>query len=593
MHTEQAIRRWFFALLAVVYVSSFPYLQAINNPNENTRTYLVMALVDHGTFHLDPVVKRFGWTNDMAKVPDPRAPGGAHLASVKGPFMSVIGVPVYAAQKTVLRLFGKRPPGPTAPPAEAAAWLRTTTLTLQLFCAHLPCFAFLVWLERRLRRLTDDVVLRLAAVAAVGLGTNYLAYAFVFVSHAWSAIAAFAALDLVHAERARLRGSPGAMPDAKIALATGVFLGLGTLLEYQGVFLSAALGLYALTVFWRPRVLGALALGAGACAAVLMLFQWRSFGSPLASGHKMMETQAFGELWKAGFLGFTAPNREAIVGLLFDRGYGFFGTSPFFWLIALFPLALLRRVPSASAIEARRAAWVSLVASGILVLTLGSSLMWRGGWTIGPRYLGALPGLLVVPLVMGLDAAAEASSRAVVRGIAGGLALASFLQTGVLSLLVSTLPEAITRPVPQIVLPFLSLGLVPHHAGELFGIGDPRVFMLGPAAAFTALFLVLAAPIGESGAMRGTRAVLGFAVAALALSPALRLPVGEPDHGAEVRALFYDKWEPAGRDALSMARTAAERDACAFHEVARLETMLGRAREAERARAAAAGCATR
>jgi hypothetical protein len=57
----------FFALLAVTYFPAYPYLQAVNNPNENTRTFLTMALVDDGTVALDRQVARHGWTNDWAR----------------------------------------------------------------------------------------------------------------------------------------------------------------------------------------------------------------------------------------------------------------------------------------------------------------------------------------------------------------------------------------------------------------------------------------------------------------------------------------------------------------------------------------------
>ena len=46
---DGAMTRVFRGLLLLVYLSVFPFLPALNNPNENTRVYLAMALVDHGT----------------------------------------------------------------------------------------------------------------------------------------------------------------------------------------------------------------------------------------------------------------------------------------------------------------------------------------------------------------------------------------------------------------------------------------------------------------------------------------------------------------------------------------------------------------
>ena len=46
----------------------FPYLRAVNNPNEFTRVYTLMSLVESRTFRIDEQVQTWGWTNDMARV---------------------------------------------------------------------------------------------------------------------------------------------------------------------------------------------------------------------------------------------------------------------------------------------------------------------------------------------------------------------------------------------------------------------------------------------------------------------------------------------------------------------------------------------
>ncbi|MCC6645704.1 MAG: hypothetical protein IT374_09055 [Polyangiaceae bacterium] len=561
---ERRLTRAFFGLLAIVYFGVFPYLQEVNNPNENSRTYLVLALVDHHTFRLDEVARRYGWTNDLARVPEPG--GGTHLAAVKGPWMSLIGAPVYAAERAVLAAVGKRPPTATAGQAAHQRWLRTTTIVLQLFCAHLPGYLFLVWLERRMRAWSSDATLRLATVAAVGLGTNFLAYSLLFVSHAWSATAAFVALELVRDAAGRRA------PSAREAFVAGCWVSLSALLEYQGVFVALPLGLWAGWVFRRR--LGALALAVATSALPLLWVQWASFGHPLATGHRHMQTEAFAGLWREGVLGFTGLDREALGGLLFDRGYGFFGTSPFFWTLALLPLALWLGVER----RARDAALVGVATALVVTLAMASSRMWRGGWTIGPRYLGALPGLLAPAALVALDALATRGLATVARGLAVGLAAASFLQIGALSLLVTTLPESIVRPVPQIVAPLLALGLAPHHAGELVGAGGVEPFKLALAAPLGCLALALFAAGREHAT---ARAALAVVVAALALRPALTLPAGARDDGPAVRGYFYTVWEPKGRDRLSAAWARAAEGPCAHREIGRYLQVIGRAREAE------------
>ncbi len=143
---RRCLRLW-QVLLCVVYLLPFPYLQKLDNPNENTRVYLTMALVEHHTWRLDPIVARYGWTNDMAKVPSPSAPGGSYLASVKGPAMSYLALPVYWLWSHVAQA-----PSDSATAGERATWLRRSTLLLEGACVHVPCLVMLLLMERRLRR---------------------------------------------------------------------------------------------------------------------------------------------------------------------------------------------------------------------------------------------------------------------------------------------------------------------------------------------------------------------------------------------------------------------------------------------------------
>src|SRR5450631_2137808 len=103
--------------------------------------------------------------------------------------------------------------------------------------------------------------------------------------------------------------------------------------------------------------------------------------------------------------------------------------------------------------------------------TESAAINWRGGWTIGPRYLGAAPPFFAFGAVVALEALSGKSSfrRAIARAAASGLALSSLLQSGLVSCLYNTIPESVTRPLPQLVIPLLRLAYVPHHALELVG----------------------------------------------------------------------------------------------------------------------------
>ena len=126
---NRLIVRVFFALLFVVFTTIYPYIGALNNPNENVRTYMTMAIVDFHTFRIDDVLKRHGYVNDMAKAPDPitKQP---HLYSIKAPAIGYMGVPVYWAFGKIAPFFGHPIPTPTTPIAERQWWFTASTITL-------------------------------------------------------------------------------------------------------------------------------------------------------------------------------------------------------------------------------------------------------------------------------------------------------------------------------------------------------------------------------------------------------------------------------------------------------------------------------
>ena len=164
-----AFWRTFFVLLIFPLLLAFPYVRALNNPNELVRVYTVIALVENGTYCIDEQVERFGWVGDMAHVP--QADGTERYFMVKAPGIVHAGVPSYALfSKVVAPLLGRRYPGAASTEAERLWWVRASTWALRLTTSQLPCLVFLVWLERYLRAFSRDVLLRCLAVAAIAVG---------------------------------------------------------------------------------------------------------------------------------------------------------------------------------------------------------------------------------------------------------------------------------------------------------------------------------------------------------------------------------------------------------------------------------------
>jgi hypothetical protein len=595
---ERFTVRAFFLLLLAVYFTSFPYIAIVNNPNENVRTYMTMALVEEGTFRIDTMVERHGWTNDMAKAPDKRDGAGTmHLFSVKAPAVSYAGIPVYWGFLRISKALGRLPPTASAPAPIREAWLANATWVLRIFCVQLPCFMFLVWLERFLRQRAIDTPLRLACVTAVGLGSNFLAYAFMFASHALFAVAAFLSFAIAANERAR------AVRDRRMiaAAASGFCAGWATLLEYHALPVSVLLVLFALSIFWRPSRLLALACGGLPHAALMAFFQWRAFGDPLTPGHRMSENGEFARLLNQGYFGIGVPNFGHAMALLFSRTYGLLGTNPYLAL-ALFawPLLMLQgRARDAALNEARSMprfeAFAAFAINAALVVTVSAAINWRGGWTIGPRYLGACPPFFAFAGTVALAKLGNRGRihRTVAHAIAIGLAAEGVLQTGLISVLCNSIPESVGRPLPELAWPLIKAEFVPKHVGDLFKAGASwpvyAVLLFILLCPILALACVRRTP-RELAGLLGLSALVFGAASLLAFVP--EAGATDTDGGVKARQFFASNWEPAGRDRISTLRKKLEQNenACDLLRLAALERSFDLAEaQAHEARAIAKG----
>jgi hypothetical protein len=589
----------FFALVAVVFGSVFPYIGTVNNPNENVRTYTTMALVEDHTFRIDKEVREYGHVNDMARVPQPD--GSSHFFQMKGPANAYSGIPVYWAMLKLAPLLHLSVPGEAASPQERAAWLESVTFVLRFFTVQIPCFLFLVWFERWLRGTTADVVLRLSAVLGAGLGTNYLAYSLMFVSHALFAVASFVAFGVTLDQW--MDHPLAARRSARAAFVVGFCAGWAVLLDYQGLPVSFVIVVFAACIFWRPKAFLAMIGGGAIHVAAMMFFQWRAFGNPLTPGHKFSDTPAFAIEHSRGLYGIDKPDFHVLAQLCFSRAYGFFGTSPFAWLgLLAIPFVLFVGF-GPPAVQARRrvATLVWMLAMAILFVSVTGKSNWHGGWTIGPRYYGAAPPFFAFGAVAALEwfAQKDHALRSAVRAVAVGLALASVAQTGLVSMVYNTLPENISRPFVQAALPLTITGYVPHHLFELFGWKSATPFHLVVACFVVAALLPLLLRANESLAAWGLRLVAALGIAAFALGPAFSLPSPEErDSGTGTVAWLTVIWEPQGRDTIASARQEAERFGsrrpCAWAHVARMERLVGlnadAARDEARAGAAMTEC---
>ena len=583
------VTRLFFGLAFVPIFLVFPYLRGINNPNEFVRVFTTMALVEEHTFAIDNEVATFGWVNDMVRVK--RDDGLFHYYSVKAPGSVYASLPGYWLFRGAAHLLGHRFPNEKSNNEDRLWWLRWSTWACRASSVQLPCFVFLVWFERFLRTYSGDLTLRLSAVAAAGLGTNYLAYMHLFASHAPSAVCAFASFAMMVDEVRRTRGD-SRRRRASRAFLCAWFASACVVLEYHLLFVAALLCLFGLVIFWRPTRALAFLAGGSANVPLVMWFQWRAFGNPLTPGHKMLETPSFAERHHMGLFGVVWPSWEHLKPLAIDAGYGLFGTSPYMVLgVLAIPFVLLwPRDPSRAMRRALRFATVVWLLSMALLLLVNAGIIeYHGGWAIGPRYQAAAPPFYAFGAVTALESLSRRSRlhRSVSRGLSGGLALASVLTIGVVGIILDTLPESVDRPLVQIALPLIRTGFVPHHLFEWVGWTGTTPWYLALACLLGAVLLTVVYINRD----RLGRYALRIAVAGLFLYLGL-IPAFTPPEGAEKIAVggeapwFMSMWEPQGRDRLSALREEAERYGprrpCVWYKLADLERAANLTQDAER-----------
>ena len=599
------VRRWkapyrfFFFLVLMPMLGVFPYLRAVNNPNEYVRVFTAMSIVEKGTFSIDDPVTVWGWVNDMAKVPS-KKDGVPHYFMVKAPLVVYAGVPGYALfSKVIAPTLGHHYPKVTDSTEERLWWLRMSTWALRLFTTQIPCLLFLVWFERYLRDFVQDPLIRYSAVAACGLGTNYLAYVHMFASHSPYAVVAFLSFAMTERERRLSHGDPKKRRVSRAFLA-GFCTSACVALEYQSLFLAIILSVFGALTFWRPKRLLAFAAGGLLNIPGVMYFQWKAYGNPLTPGHQMLETAKFAAEHQRGLWGILWPTWDHVLALAVNPGFGFFGMSPFMWIGLLgIPLLVVRPLGTPTmrrALRLNTIVW-SLGCAALFGVNAGF-IEWRAGWTVGPRYLVACAPFFAYGAACALErfSGASRTRRALARGVAGGLALASVLTIGTVGLIQDTLPETIARPFAQFSIPMIRTGFVPHHVGEWFDWTTSTFFFVVLAAALLAPVVagLWPTPIDDR-----RRYVLRFFAFAFALAAGMAPAFSVPEDGSKLLVLHPDTrvfptvWEPPGRDRITTLRNEAERYGprrpCLWYQLETLDRVVGQENQALKDMARAGG----
>ena len=381
-------------LIAVVLLISYAYFYQAGGWNQNSRFDLVRAVIEQGMLRIDAYHEN---TNDKAFA-------NGHYYSDKAPGLALLAVPIAEMMRPLLRASG-------VDPASARGWVATsyfvTVLGVALPMAAACAFLFLIamWLG-------SDANAAAFGALALGLATPMWAYSTLF----WGHSLAGACLVFGFAFALRLRRNQSYAGGVLLGLGVGLTAGWATVTEYPAAAAAAILAVLALVLVWKdgwPRRWRAslgIAMGASACLAVLLVYQFRVFGSAFQPSYSYYPAGAFPWM-KRGYMGVTYPRIDVALKLLFGCRRGLLFVAPVV-LAAPFGLRWLWQRPTGRAPAAAAAA-----VAAYYFLFNASFIVWAGGWSYGPRYMAAGLPLLCVGL-----APAWSNARPFWRGV---LALAA------------------------------------------------------------------------------------------------------------------------------------------------------------------------
>jgi hypothetical protein len=474
------------AALTFVYIYFFQYYEKIPNPNEQTRAYLTIALVERGTIAIDDEIKRFGDTIDKAWF------GGRTLCD-KAPGLSFLGVPVYAGLKAMAKV------------VKHDLKFAEIIKVLRVFSVTLPALLLLLLIYRGLGMVEPDDRVRLPLLAAYALGTTAHTYSVLLFSHqvaaGLTAAAFFLAMSVARTSGARMSNvqcpmsntdsrlttDDSATPPAPsiqhpasaladshwqlatgnwplVSLAAGLCAGFAVVCEYPLIIAAAIIAGYVVFTSWRrPLVLVSFALGALVPAAALLAYNKAAFGGYFELGYAHIANPFFAQFHKDGALGVSTPKLAAFGGSFFSASRGYFPFQP--WLFLAFPgiYYLFRQ-------RNLRAEGIAVVAAAIgYAYFISSFSYWQAGGTVSQRHLTALTPFLLVPLAV-FAREIRAEGMGPLRYVYAAAGLFSILVITFCTVPFPFFSTAYPNPLFDLAFRLWNMGLVPHSVGEAMGI---------------------------------------------------------------------------------------------------------------------------
>lgn len=393
-------RRLAWGVFALVWFSCAWFGSWEWNPNNSTRLFAAISLVEQGDATID----------EFAALTIDKAQFAGHAYLDKAPGMTLMALPAVALANRVTgdsaaphpKYFGE--PGLT----------RYLRLRLRLAAATGPAL-----LTAIAAALLFDLALALtgsrgaALFAALGyaLGTPIWGWSTTIFGHA--AVAALYVIATWAVWRSGVRRS------LFYPALAGVALGWSIVVEYQAVLAGSAIGLWALARWWpRWRSLLAFAVAGAVMALPLLAYNLVAYGTIFHLGYQDVVGW---EGMKQGLFGLTTPSPSTLWEITFGVRRGLFWVAP---VLAMAPigLVLLTEKPAT-----RGLGWAAIGVVAIQLLVNAAYVYWDGGNSTGPRIAMPMAGLFALGLAPFWARLETAVGRGVAAAVLGVSMLANMM----------------------------------------------------------------------------------------------------------------------------------------------------------------------
>jgi hypothetical protein len=371
---------------------------------------------------------------------------------------------------------------------EGRAGERAATWIVRVFGVMLPMLLALMLLLAMLKELGVSDHLRVVAALATALGTSIFPYAISFVGHALSGAALLSAIYLLHRAGHSAR-------HWLYSIVGGLAAAGAVLFEYHSVVGTLCIAAWLVIDRDLRRVIPGFVLGALIAFGIHSAIHIPMFGSPFRTGHHFLSTAHNLSVQGHGFLGISGFHPKALLSFLFDPYLGFLALMPWLLVGSIAGIVYaLRGKLSAGNLSTQRCAAAVVIVYLLFVCTLEE---WRAmnGWSIGPRFL--TPAMLPMALLAGVGWQHLHSKGTLIRGIGAGLAVASILIVGALTISFASPPNVFRNPFAEMALPLLLDGFAVHNLGSMLGLGAWSLLALAVGFALAVALIIRNAANGS------------------------------------------------------------------------------------------------